>query len=134
MIVEPMRHFDATHTMVAECCWRATVAQDSLGGKFSIVYFQTLKEAVVVMRFDYHHILMDIDYLIAIGEMYHGALEEKENEVEQIREELSQISHSSILEDNQSYVSALSHEDISDMDSLMEKHSDLYAIIGRYYP
>jgi hypothetical protein len=134
MIVEAMRHFDATHTMVAECCWRATMAHDSLGGEFSIADFQTLKEAVVVMRSDYQHLLMDRDYLLAIGEMYHGVLEEKENEVEQIREELSQISPSSILEDDQSYVSALSQEDISDMDGLMEKHSDLQAIVGRDDP
>jgi hypothetical protein len=83
-----MRHLDDTHALVAGYCWRATVTQDSSGGEFSIEDFQTLRERVMVMKTNYQHILMDRDYLLEIGEMYHGALEEKENEVDQLTHEL----------------------------------------------
>jgi hypothetical protein len=35
-----------------------------------------------MMNTNYQHLLMDKDYLLEIGEMYHGVLEEKENEVD----------------------------------------------------
>jgi hypothetical protein len=44
------------------------------------------------MRFDYQHLLMDKYYLLVINEVYHGVLEEKENEVEHLREDLRQVS------------------------------------------
>jgi hypothetical protein len=50
MIVAAMRHLDDTHTLVADFCWRATMAQDMLGGDFSLADFITLKEAMVVTR------------------------------------------------------------------------------------
>lgn len=58
--------------------------------------FQTLREVVSLMRSDYQHLLMDKDYLLAICKIYHGVLREKENEVEQPREEPRQVSSSSI--------------------------------------
>jgi hypothetical protein len=42
MIMETIRHIDDTHALVAEYCWRATMAHDSLDGEFSIEDFQTL--------------------------------------------------------------------------------------------
>jgi hypothetical protein len=88
MIVATMRHLDDTHALVAEYCWRATVTHDGLGGEFSTTDFQILREAVAVMRSNYQHLLMDRDYLLVIGEMYHGALKEKEDEVDRFSYEL----------------------------------------------
>jgi hypothetical protein len=34
-----MRHFDDTHALVVEYCWRATMAQYGWGDEFTIVYF-----------------------------------------------------------------------------------------------
>jgi hypothetical protein len=36
-----------------------------------------------MMRTDYQQLLMDRDYLLEVGEMYHRALKEKETEVDQ---------------------------------------------------
>jgi hypothetical protein len=91
---------------------------------------------------------MDRDYLLEIGEMYHGALEEKENEVdrlthelvsaqeflkstqialresesrvEQLLEESSRVSTTSISVESQSYASTMSLEDIGDMEGFQE--------------
>jgi hypothetical protein len=50
--------------------------------------FHILRERVSVMRTDYQQLLMDMDYLLGIGEMYHGALREKELEVHRLTHEL----------------------------------------------
>jgi hypothetical protein len=88
MIMEAIKHIDDTHALVAEYCWRATMARDSSNGELVIDDFQTLKERVTVMRTNYHRLLMDRDYLMEVGEMYHGALKEKEIEVDRITHEL----------------------------------------------
>jgi hypothetical protein len=41
-----------------------------------------------VMRTDYQQLLMDRDYLLEVGEMYHRALREKETEVDRLTHEL----------------------------------------------
>jgi hypothetical protein len=46
MIMATMRHLDDTHALVVEYCWRATVTQDGLGGEFSTMEFQILREAM----------------------------------------------------------------------------------------
>jgi hypothetical protein len=149
MIMAAIRHIDDTHAMVAEYCWKATMARDSSDGEFSIEDFQTLRERVTMMRTDYQQLLMDRDYLLEVGERYHGALKEKETEVdrlthelvstqvflegtqttlqesesrvEKILEESSRISTTSISVESQSYASSMSLEDVSDMESLMEE-------------
>jgi hypothetical protein len=63
----------------------------------NFIHFMTLREVMTVMRYDYQCLLTQRNYLLVIGLMYHGALEEKENEVEQLWEELSQVSPSPIL-------------------------------------
>jgi hypothetical protein len=88
MIVEAMRHLDDTHTLVVDFCWRATMAQDSLGGDLFVVDFITLKEAMVVTRSNYLHLLVDRDYLLTVGGVYQGALEGKEHEVDRPTHEL----------------------------------------------
>ena len=50
--------------------------------------FHTLRERVSMMRTDYQQLLTDKDYLLGIGEMYHGALREQELEVDRLTHEL----------------------------------------------
>jgi hypothetical protein len=63
------------------------MAQDSSDGEFSIEDLQTLRERVTMMRTDYQQLLMDIDYLLEVGEMYHRELKE-EVEVDQLTHKL----------------------------------------------
>jgi hypothetical protein len=63
------------------------MTHDSLGGEFSIEDLQTLRERVTMMRTNYQYLLMDRDYLLEVGEMYHGALEEKESEMDRLTHE-----------------------------------------------
>jgi hypothetical protein len=46
--------------------------------------FHTLRERVSTMRVDYQQLLTDRDYLLGIGDMYYGALREKELEVDRL--------------------------------------------------
>jgi hypothetical protein len=64
------------------------MAHDSLDGGLAIDDFHTLRERVTVMRVDYQQLLMDRDYLLEVGEMYHRALREKEIEVDRLTYEL----------------------------------------------
>jgi hypothetical protein len=50
---------------------------DSLDGELAIDDFRTLGERVTVMRTDYQQLLMDRDYLLEVGEMYHRAMKEE---------------------------------------------------------
>jgi hypothetical protein len=77
MIMTTTRRIDDTHALVADCCWRASMAHDSSDGGFAIYDFHTLRERVSVMRTDYQQLLMDKDYLLGVGEMYHRALREQ---------------------------------------------------------
>jgi hypothetical protein len=88
MIMATIRHIDDTQDLVAKYCWRATMAHDSSYGEFAIEDFQTFRERVTVMRIDYQQLLMDRDYLLEVGEMYHGALKENETKVDQLTHEL----------------------------------------------
>jgi hypothetical protein len=149
IIVAAMRHLDDTHTLAVDSCWTATMVQDILGGDLSLVDFITLKEAMVVTRSNYLHLLADRDYLLTVSDVYQGVLEGKEHEVDrltremvntqdslestqmilqkselrvqQLRKKLSQASLSSILIDIQSYTSAFSREVFSDIVELMEE-------------
>jgi hypothetical protein len=88
MIMAATRCIDDTHALVAGYCWRASMAQDSLDGGLVIDDFHTLRERVIVMRVDYQQLLMDRDYLLEVGEMYHRALREQEVEVDRLTHEL----------------------------------------------
>ena len=76
MIMAATRRIDDTHALVADCCWRESMAHDSLDGGFSMDDFHTLKERVTLMRADSQELLIDRDYLLEVGEMYHKALRE----------------------------------------------------------
>jgi chromosome segregation ATPase len=88
MIMAATRCIDDTHALVANCCWRELVAHGSLDGGFAMDEFHTLRERVSVMRTDYQQLLMEKDYLMEVGEMYHRALREQELEVEKLTDEL----------------------------------------------
>jgi hypothetical protein len=88
MIMAATRCIDDTHALVAGYCWRASMAHDSSDGGLAIDDFHTLRERVTVMRVDYQQLLMDRDYLLEVGEMYHRALREKEIEVDRLTHEL----------------------------------------------
>jgi hypothetical protein len=88
MIMAATRRIDDTHALVVDHCWRASMAHDSSDGGFSMDDFHTLRERVTMMRADYQQLLMDRDYLLEVGEMYHRALREQEIEVDRLTHEL----------------------------------------------
>jgi hypothetical protein len=47
------RRFDDTHALMADYCWRASMAHSSLDGGFAMDDFHTLRERVSMMRTDY---------------------------------------------------------------------------------
>jgi hypothetical protein len=75
MIMAATRRSDDMHALMADYCWRASVAHGSSDEGFSMDDFHTLRERVSMMRTDYQQLLTDRDYLLRIGEMYHEALE-----------------------------------------------------------
>jgi hypothetical protein len=88
MIMTSTRGIDDMHTLVADYCRRASVAHVSADEGFSMDDLHALKGRVSMMRIEYHHFLIDMDYLLRISEMYHEALREKELEVDIITQEL----------------------------------------------
>jgi hypothetical protein len=88
MIMATTRCIDDTHALVVDCCWRASMAHDSSDGGFSMDDSHTLREGVTMMRANYQQLLMDKDYLLGVGKMYHRALREQELEVDRLTHEL----------------------------------------------
>jgi hypothetical protein len=82
MVMASIRCIDDTHALVAGYCWRNSMSQESSYGGLVIDDFHTLRERVIVMRVDYQQLLMDRDYLLEVGEMYHRAPREEGIEVE----------------------------------------------------
>ena len=64
------------------------MAHDSSDRGLAIDDFHTLIDRVTVMRADYQQLLMDRDYLLEIGEMYHREMREQELEVDRLTREL----------------------------------------------
>jgi hypothetical protein len=83
-----IKHFEGTHTLVADYCWKAPRTHDEFGGELSLAKFQALREALVVMKNNYLHLLSDRDHLLTLDEMYYGALKGKEEEVDKLTHEL----------------------------------------------
>jgi hypothetical protein len=81
MIRVATRHIDDMNVVMADYGWRASVAQGRSDGGFSMDDFHTLRERVSMMRTDYQQLLIDRDYLLGIGELYHRALRGHELEV-----------------------------------------------------
>ena len=141
------RHIDDMHAVMEDYYWRASVEEGNSDGGFSMDDFHTLRERVSMMRIDYQQLLIDRDYLLGIGELYHRALRGQELEVDRLTwelestrgflrgtqtalqelesildgslEEICQRSTSSILVDSQMYQSVTLIEDVDD---LAEEH------------
>jgi hypothetical protein len=88
MIRAATRRIDDTHTLVADYCWRASVAHGSSDQGFAMDDFHTLRERESMMRTDYQQLLADRDNLLWIGDMYHEALREQELELDKLTQEL----------------------------------------------
>jgi hypothetical protein len=88
MIMAATRRIDDMRAVMADYCGRASVAQGSSDGGFSMDDFHTLRESVSVMRTDYQQLLTDRDYLLRVSEMYHEALREQDLEVDPLTQEL----------------------------------------------
>jgi hypothetical protein len=88
MIMTTTRRIDDIHALMADYCWRASVAHGSSDEGFTMDDFHTLRERVSMMRTNYQQLLIDMDYLLGIGEMYHRTLREQELEVERLTQEL----------------------------------------------
>jgi hypothetical protein len=88
MIMATTRRIDDMHTLVADYCWRESVAHGSSDGGFAMDDFHTLRERVSMMRTDYQQLLTNRDYLLGIGEMYYRALREQELEMDRLTQEL----------------------------------------------
>ena len=74
MIREATRRIDDMHAVMSYYYCKASVAQGSSDGGFSMDDFHTLRERVSMMRTDYQQLLTDRDYLLGIGELYQRAL------------------------------------------------------------
>ena len=88
MIRETTRRIDDMHAVMADYYWKASVAQGSSDGGFSMDDFHTLWERVSMMRTDYQQLLTDRDYLMRVGEMYHEALRKQGLEMDRLTQEL----------------------------------------------
>jgi hypothetical protein len=88
MIMEATRCSDDMHALMADYCWRASVAHGSSDEGISMDDFHTLRERVSVMRTDYQQLLTNRDYLLRVGEMYHEALREQELDMDRLTQEL----------------------------------------------
>jgi hypothetical protein len=147
MIRAAIRRIDDMHAVMEDYCGRASVVQGSSDGGFSMDDFHTLRERVSMMRIDYQQLLINRDYLLRVGEMYHETLREQELEMNRLTrelestqgflrgtqttlqesesrsngslEEIHQRSTSSVLVDTQMYQSVTL---IEDFDDLAEEH------------
>jgi hypothetical protein len=77
MIMAATRRTNDTHALVADYCWRASMAHDSSDGEFSMDDFHTLRERVTMMRVDYQQLLMDRDYLLEVAGCITGPSERR---------------------------------------------------------
>jgi hypothetical protein len=88
MIMAATRRSDDMLALMADYCWRASMAHGSSDEGFAMDDFHTLRERVSMMRTNYQQLLTDRDYLLRIVEMYHEALREQELEVDRLTQEL----------------------------------------------
>jgi hypothetical protein len=75
-----------------------------------------------MMRANYQHLLMDIDYLLEVGEMYHRALREQELEVDRLTHEF--MSTRGFLKGTQTTLQELE----SRLEELLEETGQRYTI------
>jgi hypothetical protein len=84
MIIAAIKHFDDTHKLLENCCWKEEPlgTLKKLEGELSHVDFHALKEALVVKKYNYLHLLSDRDHLPVLDDIDIDALKGKEEEVD----------------------------------------------------
>jgi len=82
------RHYDDTHGLVTNYCWRSALTHESMGEEPSLADFHTLIKALVELKSNYLHLLSDKSLLLMLVEIYHEVLEGKEEEVDRLTHEL----------------------------------------------
>jgi hypothetical protein len=87
MMRETTRSTDDMHVVMADYCWRASVAHGSSDEEISMEDFHALGERVSMMRTDHQQLLTRQDYLLRISDTYHEALREKEVDMDQLTQE-----------------------------------------------
>jgi hypothetical protein len=141
MIMAATRRIDDMHAVMADYCWRASLAHGSSDEGFAMDDFQTLRGRVSMMRTDYQQLLTDRDYLLRMGETYHEdlrelemdrltqelestrgflggtqtTLQESESRSDESLEEIRQRPTSSVLVDTQMYQSVTLIEGVGDL-------------------
>jgi len=88
MIIAALTHFDNTHRLMVDYCWKAQGRHKGIEGELSLVDLQVLKEALVVMKSNYVHLISDRDHLLNLDEIYFDVLRGKEDEVDKLTFEL----------------------------------------------
>jgi hypothetical protein len=84
MIRATTRRTDDMHVVMADYCWRASVAHGSSDEEIAMEDFHTLRERVSVMRTDHQQLLTGQDYLLRISDTYHEVLREQELEMDRL--------------------------------------------------
>ena len=108
------------------------MAQDSSNGGLVIDDFHTLRERVIVMRFDYQQLLMDRYYLLEVGEMYHWALRQKELEVDRLTHEL--VSTRGFLEGTQTTLQESESKSEELLEEIRQRSTTSISAESRIYP
>jgi hypothetical protein len=132
MIMAATRCIDDTHALVADYCWRASMAQDSSDGGLVIDDFHTLRERVIVMRADYQQLLRDRDYLLEVGEMYHRALREQEVEVDRLTHDL--VSTQRFLEGTQTALQESESRSEELLEEIRQRTTTSISVESQIYP
>jgi hypothetical protein len=88
MIRAATRCTDDMHVVMADYCWRASVAHGSSDEEIAMEDFHALRERVSVMRTDHQQLLTGQDYLLRISDTYHETLREQELDMDRLTQEL----------------------------------------------
>ena len=78
-IIATRKHFDETHNLIENWCSK----EEPLGthkefeGELSLVDFQVLREALVVMKSNYLHLLSDRDRILMLDDIYFDVIKMK---------------------------------------------------------
>jgi hypothetical protein len=88
MIIPAIKHYDDTHKLMENCCWRALGTHKNFEGEFSLADFQALGGGLVVMKSNYLHLLLDRDHLFMLDEIYFDVLKGEEEEVDKLTQGL----------------------------------------------
>jgi hypothetical protein len=76
MIMATTRRMEDTHALVENYCLWTSMTHDRSYGGLAMDDFHTLRERVTMMSADYQTLLMERDYLLEVGGMYHRTLGE----------------------------------------------------------